>query len=180
MPTFSRRSPEKELSTGLLLQAAAICYRVRGYALEFLLVKTSSGKWTFPKGRVEPALTASESASREAWEEAGARGKIERDHFAVYLDTKRSVGHGSSTREIMIAAFLFEVHSHVQPEELHRYPTWFAPEDAMKKLQESRAPRYALQISSVVNAAIERLSHKKLLRLPAQISTGRARLAPLR
>lgn len=162
------------------MQAAAICYRVRGYALEFLLVKTSSGKWAFPKGRVEPALSASESASREAWEEAGARGKIEREHFAVYLDTKRTVGHGNSSREIMIAAFLFEVHSNVQPDERHRYPTWFAPEDAMRKLQESRVPRYALQISSVVNAAIERLSHKKLLQLPAQVSTGRVRVMPLR
>lgn len=180
MGTFSRRSPEKEPSAGLSLQAAAICYRVRGAELEFLLVKTSSGKWTFPKGRIEPALTASESASGEAWEEAGARGKIDREHFAVYLDTKRTVGHDNSTREIMIAAFLFEVHSHVEPEELHRYPTWFAPEDAIKKLQESRATRYALQISSVVNAAIERLSHKKLLRLPSQVSTGRARLTPLR
>src|SRR6185503_9303669 len=100
-----------------------------------------------------------------------------REHFAVYLDTKRTVGHDNSTREIMIAAFLFEVHSTVQPEEIHRHPTWFAPEDAMKKLQESRASRYALQISSVVNAAMERLSYKKLLRPPAHISPGRARLA---
>ena len=41
--------------------------------VEFLLVNTSSGKWTFPKGRIEPTLSASESAAREAWEEAGAR-----------------------------------------------------------------------------------------------------------
>lgn len=181
MPRISRRSPEEELYAGLALQAAAICYRVRGAELEFLLVKTSSGKWTFPKGRIEPALTASESASREAWEEAGARGKIEREHFAVYLDTKRSIGHGSSTREITIAAFLFEVHNTTEPEELHRNPTWFAPEDARKKLQESRAPRYALQISSVVDAAVECLFHKKMPEFPALVSSSRrAHIAPLR
>lgn len=181
MRIFSRRSPEKDPSAGLSLQAAAICYRVRGSAIEFLLVKTSSGKWTFPKGRIEPALTASESASLEAWEEAGAQGKIEREHFAVYLDTKRTLGHGSSTREIMIAAFLFEVHSNAQPEELHRYPTWFAPEEAKTRLQDARGSRYASQISSVVDAAVERLSYRNMPQLPSLVSSSRrARIAPLR
>jgi 8-oxo-dGTP pyrophosphatase MutT (NUDIX family) len=180
MRTFGRRSPEKEISAGLSLQAAAVCFRLRGLSLEFLLVNTSSGKWTFPKGRIEPALTASESAAREAWEEAGARGHIEDERFAVYLDTKRTLGHDSNTREIVIAAFLFEVHSAVQPEELHRNPTWFAPEEARKKLQEARAPRYSSQISSVIDAAVERLSHKKMLRrAPLVPSTKRARLESL-
>lgn len=181
MRPLGRSSREKGLSARPSLQAAAVCYRVRGSRLEFLLVKTSSGKWTFPKGRIEPALSASESASREAWEEAGARGKIEREHFAVYLDTKRTVGHGSSTREIMIAAFLLNVHSTVQPEELHRDPTWFTPEDARKKLQDSRVTRYASQISSVVNAAIERLSQNRALPAPVPMpSARRASVAPMR
>jgi 8-oxo-dGTP pyrophosphatase MutT (NUDIX family) len=181
MRTFGRKLSQSQLSAGLSLQAAAICYRAGGAALEFLLVKTSSGKWTFPKGRIEPALTASESAAREAWEEAGARGHIEDEHFAVYLDTKRTLGHDSNTREIIIAAFLFEVHSAVPPEELHRNPTWFAPEEARKRLQEARTPRYASQISSVIDAALERLSRKKMLPLPPLISsTRRTRITPFR
>src|SRR5215467_389770 len=39
------------------LQVAAVCYRLDGDSVEFLLVNTSSGKWTFPKGRINPSLS---------------------------------------------------------------------------------------------------------------------------
>ena len=39
------------MAKSLPLQVAAICYRKRGDAVEFLLVNTNGGnKWTFPKG----------------------------------------------------------------------------------------------------------------------------------
>src|SRR5215831_18993078 len=88
----------------LPVQVAAVCYRETGLSVEFLLVNTSSGKWTFPKGRLCPALSPSESAAREAWEEAGVHGRIEETHFGHYLDTKRTLGHNSLTREVRIAA----------------------------------------------------------------------------
>src|SRR4029077_9233575 len=111
------------LGTGLPVQVAAVCYRRNGPSVEFLLVNTSSGKWTFPKGRLDPSLTASESAAREAWEEAGAKGRIEERHFGFYLDTKRTLGHDSRTRKVRIAAYLFEVHSIVTPAESGRNPS---------------------------------------------------------
>ena len=59
------------------VQVAAVCYRHTAFSLEFLLVNTSAGKWTFPKGRLSPWLSACEAAAREALEEAGARGEID-------------------------------------------------------------------------------------------------------
>jgi len=175
MATLDRKLSMPEAGSRLSLQAAAICYRQRTGSVEFLLVNTSSGKWTFPKGRIEPSLSASESAACEAWEEAGARGRIETEHFAVYLDTKRTLGHDNKSREIMIAGFLFEVHSTVQPEEIHRNPTWFSPDQARARLQEARAPRYASQVSSVIDAAVERLIQKNRLRAgTARTSARRA------
>jgi 8-oxo-dGTP pyrophosphatase MutT (NUDIX family) len=173
MAGLSGKLSRKERSSGALLQAAAICYRRREGSLEFLLVNTSSGKWTFPKGRIEPSLSASESAAGEAWEEAGARGRIETEHFAVYLDTKRALGHDNQSREIMIAGFLFEVFSTVQPQEFHRNPTWFAPDQAKTRLQHARAPRYALQVSSIIDAAIERLRHKNMLHASTATSSAK-------
>src|SRR5258708_37376564 len=75
------------------MQGAAVCYRLRGALLEFLLVNTSAGKWTFPKGNIDDRLSLSEAAAREAPQEAGAKGRIEEIHFDCYLDTKRSLGH---------------------------------------------------------------------------------------
>ena len=138
-------------------QVAAICYRASGTSVEFLLVNTSSGKWTFPKGRLEVALTASESAAAEAWEEAGARGAIELDPFGVYLDTKRSQG-SDSIREITIAAYLMEVHTNVPPQENGRNPSWFTPQEAKRRLAESRAEKYSRTIHKVVDEAIDRIS----------------------
>jgi 8-oxo-dGTP pyrophosphatase MutT (NUDIX family) len=163
------------------VQVAAVCYRWNGHSVEFLLVNTSSGKWTFPKGRLNPSLSASESALREAWEEAGAKGRIEENHFGFYLDTKRTLGHDSRTREVRIAAYLFEVHTTVTPEESGRNPSWFSPQEAKKQLAEGRSPRYSKRILNIIDAAVDQLAAKGRKRsgllLRAQV---RRRLAPAR
>lgn len=43
---------------------------------EVLLVKDRYGRWTLPKGHVEPGETDEEAALREIREETGVRGKI--------------------------------------------------------------------------------------------------------
>jgi 8-oxo-dGTP pyrophosphatase MutT (NUDIX family) len=144
----------------MAMQAAAVCFRARETAVEFLLVNTSSGKWTFPKGRIEPHLTGSESAALEAWEEAGAKGQIESAHFAWYLDTKRTLGHDNRTREILIATYLFEVHRTVAPKEGGRNPSWFMPREARLRLAEMRPPRYADLLEEVVDAAVKRIRER--------------------
>ena len=115
------RALKRESGIGHPPQVAAVCYRANGSSVEFLLVNTSSGKWTFPKGRLEAALRQ-RKRSGEAWEEAGARGAIEGESFGVYLDTKRSLGISEIVREITIAAYLMEVHSAVVPQESGKIP----------------------------------------------------------
>src|SRR5215475_4047295 len=104
----SRTFPQVS-ATGLPVQVAAVRYRVRGFSLEFLLVNTSAGKWTFPKGRIVPGLSGSESAALEALEEAGAEGRIEERHFASYVDSKRALGHDKRIRYILTGGYLLEV-----------------------------------------------------------------------
>jgi 8-oxo-dGTP pyrophosphatase MutT (NUDIX family) len=152
---------------------AAVCYRLRGLSLEFLLVNTSAGKWTFPKGRVNPGLTGFESAEREALEEAGARGQIEREHFGWYVDTKRALGHDNRTREIMVAAYLLEVESTSRPEERDRNPTWFTPQEARKKLVERRAPKYSVQLEELVELAVKRVGASQSRVLVREATNGR-------
>lgn len=152
------RALKGESGIGQPPQVAAVCYRANGSSVEFLLVNTSSGKWTFPKGRLEAALSASESAAAEAWEEAGARGAIEGEPFGFYLDTKRSLGVSEIIREITVAAYLMEVHSAVVPQESGRNPSWFAPLEAKRRLSVSRTSRYSETLHRIVDAAIERIS----------------------
>ena len=169
------------LDTELPVQVAAVCYRLNGQSVEFLLVNTSSGKWTFPKGRLDPGLSASESASREAWEEAGAKGRIEEEHFGFYLDTKRTLGHDSRTREVRIATYLFEVHSTVTPAESGRNPSWYPPHQAKKQLAEGRSPRYSKRIRNIIDAAVDQLAEKSRNRPGLFVQAQRQRrLAPAR
>ena len=142
------------------VQAAAVCYRRTSFSLEFLLVNTSSGKWTFPKGRLSPWLTAHEAAAREALEEAGVLGEIEENCFAHYLDAKRALGHGNRTGEILIAAFLLEVRRVSSPYESGRNPTWFSAEEAKQRLAEQRASRYSLGLERMIDAAARTLRRR--------------------
>ena len=142
----------------LPVQVAAVCYRVSDDSVEFLLVNTSSGKWTFPKGNMNPGRSPSESAAREAWEEAGATGRIADSHFGSYLDIKRALGHDARTREVQIVTYLFEVHNTEAPPENGRNPSWFSSHNAKKQLAEGRSPRYAEQIARIIDSAVERLA----------------------
>ena len=169
------------MGTELPVQVAAVCYRLNGSSVEFLLVNTSSGKWTFPKGRLCPSLSPSESASREAWEEAGAKGTIEQNHFAHYLDTKRTLGHDSLAREVRIAAFLLEVHSTETPQESGRNPSWFSAQQARKRLAEGRQAPYSRLIAKMIDSALDQLTAKSRKQTEILLRVqGRRRLASAR
>src|SRR5262249_23845703 len=155
--------------TDLPIQVAAVCYRRSESSVEFLLVKTSAGKWTFPKGRLNPSMSASESAALEAWEEAGARGRIAEQHFGSYLDVKRGLRHDSGASEVRILAYLFEVYGTVPPEEIGRDPNWFSPNAAKKQLAEGRSSHYARQIANIIDSAMEHLTTRNGRRLPVLV-----------
>ena len=142
----------------LPLQVAAVCYRRCGASFEFLLVNTTSGdKWTFPKGSTAPQLTHAEAAEREALEEAGAVGVIEPQHFHLYLQPK-AVLRRNGVQEFVVKAFLLEV-AHLQPpDESKRNPTWFSVDDARRALAKGRQVRYAAEICTVIDRAVEHLS----------------------
>lgn len=133
------------------LKVAAVCYRWAGSDLEFLLVNTASGRWTFPKGGIEPHLTASESAAMEAFEEAGVRGWISDHHFDCYL-------HDKGSSEQLVAAYLLKVRQVFQPQETHRNPTWFSASDAKRRLAKRRSNKYAQELERVVDRAVEMLT----------------------
>jgi phosphohistidine phosphatase len=146
------------LRFALPLQVAAVCYRRRGPAIEFLLVHTNGGnKWTFPKGAPEPAMSHSQSAEREALEEAGVSGHIEPRHFHLYLHSKGVFWKPPGVREFVVKAFLMEVERAGPTHEPEREPTWFSPEDAKKTLAKGREVKYAKELQAVVDRAVEHL-----------------------
>ena len=65
-------------------QACAIPYRRRAGQLEFCLITTSEGRWSFPKGVIEPSEYVAQAALKEAFEEAGLHGSITAESLGSY------------------------------------------------------------------------------------------------
>ena len=166
LPEFRRRygrlAASRMLRFALPLQVAAVCYRRRESALEFLLVNTNGGnKWTFPKGAPEPSLSHSQAAEQEALEEAGVRGHIEPRHFHLYIHSKGVFWKSPGVREFVVKAFLMEVEHLEESHEPMRNPTWFSPEDARKILAKGREVKYAREMQAVIDRALEQLNAVK-------------------
>jgi 8-oxo-dGTP pyrophosphatase MutT (NUDIX family) len=145
-------------------QVAAVCYRVRGESIEFLLVQTrGSGRWTFPKGSAEPGLTHAQAAALEAFEEAGVHGRMEEASFAAYVRRKPGASRKSSTsKQQTVVAHLCEVTRLEAPQEFDRTPTWFSPEKAKRSLREDRSADYAADLARVVDRAVARIRRQRL------------------
>lgn len=138
-------------------QVAAICYRVRKDEIEFLLVQTGGGRWTFPKGNAEPGLTHAQSAALEAFEEAGVHGRIEEACFAKYVRRKRAVSGQKSAMEVVTNAYLCEVFWLDEPQEIDRDPTWFNVEKTKRRLRAHRTADDGAEHCRVVSLAVERI-----------------------
>ena len=138
-------------------QVAAVCFRRTPAGVEFLLVNTDARKWTFPKGRIEANLSHSQTAAKEALEEAGASGVIDRRHFHVYLHSKGLFWKSPVTTEFAVKAFLLEVRRLRRPKEQLRNPTWFRPERAKQMLAKRRESKYRNELNKVIDEAIRRI-----------------------
>lgn len=136
---------------------AAVCFRLKDGGVEFLLVRTRAGRWTFPKGGVDGDRTFAAAAAREAFEEAGVRGYVEENRFLRYRYPKRKGFRTGRTTEITIDAHLCHVADREAPDELHRDPTWFSVEKAKRRLREGRTLKYAEELSRVVDSAASRI-----------------------
>jgi phosphohistidine phosphatase len=111
-------------------QSAVIPYRRRKGKPEILLIRSRSGRrWVLPKGIREPELSYAESAAKEAWEEAGARGRVGAKPLGKYRYTK----WGADCR---VKVFPLAVEDLADEwEESYREREWLAPKAAAKRLQ---------------------------------------------
>jgi phosphohistidine phosphatase len=114
-------------------QSAVIPYRLRDGAPEILLVSSrKKTRWVVPKGIREPELSPAESAAKEAWEEAGARGEVGATPLGQYQYEKWG---GVCTVDV----FPMRVNELVEEEhweESHRDRKWVSPDTAAKLLKE--------------------------------------------
>lgn len=118
-------------------QCAALPLSRDGGELRVMLVTSrETRRWVLPKGWVEKRHSPSAQAAREAYEEAGIRGRIAPVAFGHYTYRKR-LPNGSSV-PCEVAVYPLEVEQLLDrwPEAAERERRWFTPEEAAEAVQE--------------------------------------------
>jgi 8-oxo-dGTP pyrophosphatase MutT (NUDIX family) len=141
------------------VQVAAVCYCHKAGTTRFLLVRTTSGRWTFPKGRLEDGLSHAQVAALEAFEEGGVDGKVDPRPIGRYLHRKESL-RGYRSKDVTVLAFLLEVKKSALPTESHRTPRWFASSDARLHLAQGRPAKYLRSMERVFDSALRKIARK--------------------
>jgi ADP-ribose pyrophosphatase YjhB (NUDIX family) len=115
----------------LIEQSGVIPFRIREGRLEIALVTAASGPhWTIPKGHVEPDLSAQASAAKEAYEESGLVGHVQRRELGAYVYEKRG-------RARRVAVFALQVEKELKrwPEMLVRKRKWMSADEAASRVK---------------------------------------------
>jgi len=123
-------------------QVGALPYVVLDGRLSVLLITSRrSGRWIFPKGAIEPDMSASQSAAQEALEEAGVTGQIEDTPIGSYR-TGSDID-GSSLVDVDIYPLLVQNQLEDWKEREQRLRHWAVISEAQRLLADPALGRIA-------------------------------------
>ena len=133
----------------MLKQVAALPVRKKRGALEVMLVTSrETRRWIIPKGWPSKRMSDGRAAAREAYQEAGVRGKIAADVFGTFVYRKIGL---SAVRYIEVSVFILWVQKEkkVWREKNERQRVWFDVATASTLVRE---PRLKLLIADLLTA----------------------------
>ncbi|MBV0912666.1 NUDIX hydrolase [Anianabacter salinae] len=120
-------------------QFGAVCYRMRKDKTEVLLVTSrTTERWITPKGWPVEGATPSDAAATEAWEEAGAIGKVSTLCLGIYSYIKLAEAPDETDMPCVVALFPFKVTELADdyPEAKDRRRRWCSPQKAATLVDE--------------------------------------------
>jgi 8-oxo-dGTP pyrophosphatase MutT (NUDIX family) len=133
-------------------QYAAICYMRMPDSIKVLLITSrQSGRWVIPKGWAMDDRAPHQVAEREAWEEAGIRGKARKKPFGYYtylkmLDTGDRVASVVQVHLVEVAAMDVEFREKGQ-----RSFVWLPPHEAATLVREPELKSLLGQVETVLS-----------------------------
>lgn len=111
-------------------RAGVVPYRIRDGEFEVLLITSKKKRrWIVPKGKIEDDLGLRGTAEKEAFEEAGVRGRLGEEPIGCYR-------HGSSKKSQIVELYLMRVEkeSGSWPEEDEREREWLPVAEARERV----------------------------------------------
>lgn len=117
------------------MQVAALCLDPEtGKVL--LITSRGTGRWIIPKGWPMEGRTLPAAAALEAWEEAGAEGRIGREEIGRYSYDKDQDSGFAVPVEVRVYPLHVTRLSGDFPESAQRKRRWFTPQDAIRMVAE--------------------------------------------
>jgi 8-oxo-dGTP pyrophosphatase MutT (NUDIX family) len=133
------RKRKVKVKLAVRVQYGALPYRfTHDAALEILLVTTRQSKqWIIPKGWPIRGLRPAKSAAREAFEEAGVRGRVGAKSIGLFAYNKSLDGNGIRVNcEVRVFPLLVKRQSENWPEIEQRVVQWVAPDKALTLIRD--------------------------------------------
>ena len=138
-------------------QYAALCWRKIRDKTEVLLVTSrDTGRWIIPKGWPIKGLAPHEAAAREAYEEAGAEGKVKSSCIGLY-SYRKLLGPETSV-PCLVAVYPIRTLRLLDqfPERLERKRKWFSPKKAATLVAEPELRELLRNFSADALTKVER------------------------
>lgn len=130
----------------LYLQSGVLPYRKKGDNLEILIITNKKrDKWSIPKGLVDSQYSSSDSALKEAYEEAGIKGLIRKPSIGKYSMHK----WGGKCR---IKVFAMEVTEVLDkwPEDMLRLREWHTVQEASEMVRNKKLRNIILELPEFI------------------------------
>ncbi|NTJ63068.1 NUDIX hydrolase [Agrobacterium rhizogenes] len=119
-------------------QIGALCFRTgEGGRIEILLITTrETRRWTIPKGWPIKGLKPHQVAEREAWEEAGIKGRAKKKPYGYYTYLKRLADNQTIPSIVEVHALEVKEACDRFPEIGQRTLRWLTPVEASLQVSE--------------------------------------------
>ena len=155
---------EKLFAGRAIEQYAAICYRrLPGRKdVEILLITSrESGRWVIPKGWPMDKKLPHQVAEREAWEEAGVRGRVWKKALGSYRYGKVLEDGAVVQARVKVHLILVSRIEERFPEKGQRTCRWFVPAEAADAVREPELKRLFALVPSEVAKLVRRSKRVK-------------------
>jgi 8-oxo-dGTP pyrophosphatase MutT (NUDIX family) len=131
--------------------AGGVVYRLIEGAPRILLIRDRYGRWTLPKGHLDPGETNEQAALREIAEETGVRGQIVR-HVAdiTYQVSKKGLRRNKTVAFFLVAALSQEL-SLPDDDEIQA-AEWLAPDEALARIDYAQVRAVLAQALPLISA----------------------------
>ncbi|WP_255731560.1 NUDIX hydrolase [Phaeobacter sp. B1627] len=119
-------------------QVGALCFRLsrKGRIKVLLVTSRRTGRWVIPKGWPMVGKTDAEAAAQEAWEEAGAQGRVSDSSIGHFSYHKIRPGEKSLMCRVEVFPLRVRTLADRYPERRMREREWMSPGQASKHVAE--------------------------------------------